>query len=224
MRDVAGAGAEQMSTCGGCLRSVIWGFGARSPTGTTMKMRVIRSILLATAVSGALAACATLHVTSDVNTPLIHTVQCHTAAWAGSFSGNSPILTTVANPVNESRLRTAIASQLATKGVQLVASNPDCLIGYGIGVRNVVDPFSYGWLGRGWGWGWSWGWGYPGGWYGPGPYVYQQGLIAVDLYDARTHQPLWHAYVHQDLFGLTGSKAEQKIDQAIAAIFTKYPS
>ncbi len=177
-----------------------------------MKMRVIRSVLLTTTVGWALAACETLHVTSDVNTPLIHSVQCHTAAWAGSFSGNSPMLTTVANPVNESRLRAAIATQLATKGVQLVTSNPDCLIGYGIGVRNVMDPYPYGW-----------GWGYPGRWY-PGPYVYRQGLIAVDLYEAHSRQPLWHAYVHQDLFGLTGPKAEQRIDLAIAAIFMKYPS
>jgi Domain of unknown function (DUF4136) len=180
-----------------------------------MNIRTICTVVLTAAMSSLVAACATLHVTSDVNTPLMHTVQCHTAAWAGSFSGNSTILTTVANPVNESRLRTAIATQLATKGVQLVASNADCLVGYGIGVRNVADyPYPYGW---GWGWGW--------GWYGPGgPYVYRQGLIAVDLYDARTRQPLWHAYVHQDLFGLTGAKAEQKIDEAIAAIFMKYPS
>ncbi len=185
-----------------------------------MTMRAIRTVVLSTVITWGLTACATLYVTSDVNTPLIHTMQCHTAAWAGSFSGNSAILTTVANPVNESRLRTAIATQLATKGVQVVASNPDCLIGYGIGVRNVMSgayPFGPGPFGPAWGWG-----PYP-GWYG-GPYGYREGLIAVDLYDARTRQPLWHAYVHQDLFGLTGTQAEQKINAAIAAIFTKYPS
>jgi hypothetical protein len=185
-----------------------------------MTTRAIRTVVLATAVTWVLAGCETLHVTSDVNAPLIHTVQCHTAAWAGSFSGHSAILSTIANPVNENRLRTAIAAQLATKGVQLVSSNADCLVGYGIGVRNVAEDFyPYG----GWGWGWGWGWGYP-GWWGGGPYVYREGLIAVDLYDARTRQPLWHAYVHQDLFGLTGTKAEQRIDAAIAAIFMKYPS
>jgi hypothetical protein len=217
-----------MSTHGDRLRYSFWGLWSHGRCngegGTTMKMRVIRSVALATVVSWALAACATLYVTSDVNAPLIHTVQCHSAAWAGSFSGNSPILTTIANPVNESRLRTAIAAQLATKGVQLVTSNADCLVGYGIGVRDVPNyPYPDGPYGWGWAGGWGWGW-YPGGWYGPGPYVYRQGLIAVDLYDARTHQPLWHAYVHQDLFGLSGPKAEQKIDAAVAAIFTKYPS
>jgi hypothetical protein len=179
-----------------------------------MNMRAIRAVVLATAVTFALAACETLHVTSDVNAPLIHTVQCHTAAWAGSFRGDNPVLATIANPVNESRLRSAITAQLAAKGVQVVEANPDCLVGYGIGVRNVVeDAYPY--------WGWGWGWGYP-GWYGP--YVYREGLIAVNLYDARTRQPLWHAYVHQDLFHVTGAEAQQRIDAAIAAIFTKYPS
>jgi hypothetical protein len=185
----------------------------------SMTTRALRTLAVATALTLALAACETLHVTSDVNAPLIHTVQCHTAAWAGSFSGNSPILSTIANPVNESRLRAAIAAQLSAKGVQIVTSNPDCLIGYGIGVRNVVEgAYPYGW---GWGWGWGPGWGWP-GW--DGPLVYREGLIAVNLYDARTRQGLWHAYVHQDLFGLTGAKAEQRIDAAVAAIFTKYLS
>jgi Domain of unknown function (DUF4136) len=183
-----------------------------------MITRTIRAVVLATAAPWMLAACETLSVTSDVNTPLIHNVQCHTAAWAGSFQGNSAILSTIANPLNEARLRAAIAAQLSTKGVQTVTANPDCLIGYGIGARNVVE----GW-GPGWGWGAGWGWGPGWGWYGP-PYAYREGLIAVDLYDARTRQPLWHAYVHQDLFGLTGAKAEQRIDAAVAAIFTKYPT
>jgi hypothetical protein len=187
-----------------------------------MNTRAIRTAAVATAAIWVLAGCETLNVHSDVNGQLIHTVQCHTAAWAGSFQGNSPILSTIANPINEGRLRAAIAAQLSAKGVQLVTANADCLVGYGIGARDVVeDAYPYGW-GWGWGWGWPWGPGW-GGWYGP-PYVYQEGLIAVDLYDGRTRQPLWHAYVQQDLFGLSGAKAEQRIDAAVAAIFTKYPT
>ncbi|HEY3785070.1 MAG TPA: DUF4136 domain-containing protein [Steroidobacteraceae bacterium] len=187
----------------------------------------------------ALSACTTLRVTSDVNTPLIGTVQCHTFAWAGSFHGSSDTLrSTVANPVNESRLRAAIEANLRTVGVQPApgvdpgtgqpppsgnATGADCLVGYGIGMRNVIegDPYGYGY---GWGWGWGgrpgfvgggWGWDYP--------YVYHEGIIAVDLYDARTRQPLWHASVNQNLSGATGEKADQKIQAAVATIFTKYP-
>ncbi len=177
-------------------------------------MRVICTVLASTALTCTLAACVTLRVTSTVNPSLVRTVQCHTVAWAGSFTGSSALRSTIANPVNEGFLRSAIATQLSAKGTQMVTSGADCLIGYGIGARNVVEgAYPY------WGWGWGWGPGF--GWYGP--YLYREGIIGVDLYDARSRQALWHAYVHEDLFGLTGQKAEQSIDAAVSAIFTKYP-
>jgi len=203
---------------------------------------------VAVAVAAALAGCTTLRVTSDTNAALIHTVQCHTFAWAGSFrSGNDSLRSTIANPVNEARLRAAIEANLRTVGVQPVpgaagqapgapgpgpqatpGSTPyggaDCLVGYGIGVHNVAE----GWYPYGWGWGWGYGpgpwggpWGDPWGW--DYPYVYTEEIIAVDTYDAHTRQALWHASVRENLAGVTGEKADQKIQAAVAALFTKYP-
>ncbi len=168
-----------------------------------------------------LAACAP-YVRSDVNTALIGRVHCGSFAWAGEFRSNSPLRSTIANPVNESRLRAAIASHLGGT-VQPVAGNADCLVGYGIGAYYVVGggyPYPYGWA-----WGDPYGWGPygPYGWGWPGPYVYPEGVIAVDLYDARTGEPLWHASTEQSLHGATGTEAEKRIDAAVAAIFTKYP-
>src|SRR3979411_1759937 len=98
-------------------------------------------------------ACSTLSVKADVNQPLASTVKCQSFDWAGSFHGSSDSLrSTIANPVNEARLRTAIQANLITVGVQQAGQNPDCLVGYGIGARNVVEggyPYGYG----GWGWG-----------------------------------------------------------------------
>src|SRR3977135_4342549 len=88
---------------------------------------------------------------------------------------------------------------------QRTAAGADCLVGYGIGSSTVVeDAYPYGW-----GWGWD-------------PYVYREGIIAVDLYDAKSRQPLWHASVEQSLYRLNGAEAEKRIDAAVAAIFTKY--
>ena len=127
--------------------------------------------------------------------------------------------------MNEARLRAAIQSNLSTVGVRPATENPDCLVGYGIGSRNVVEggyPYGYG----GWGWGGGVGWRH--GWYGGGwgwdyPYVYQEGVIGVDVYDGKSKQALWHASVNQNLTGATGDKADKKIKDAVAAIFTKYP-
>ncbi|MGH8134026.1 MAG: hypothetical protein ACRETP_12495, partial [Steroidobacteraceae bacterium] len=103
-----------------------------------IKRLIGSSVLIVAAVSG-LAACTTLQVRSDVNRSLFHPGQCHTFAWAGSFRENNRLRDTVANPLNESRLRTAIAAHMQTLGVQLATGNADCLVGYGIGSRTVVE-------------------------------------------------------------------------------------
>ena len=182
-----------------------------------MKKQSALSGGLAGAVMCSIAACTTVRVSSDVNTALVSSVHCHTFAWSGSFHPrpDSPLRSTVANPLNEARLRAAISANLASKGVQPATENPDCLVGYGIGSRNVVEgayPPGWGW---GYGWGGYWGWDWP--------YVYREGIIGVDLYDARSRQPIWHAVANQSLTGLTGADAEKKINEAVAALFTKYP-
>ena len=120
-----------------------------------MMKQLICTGVLAVTVMGGLAGCTSLHVKSDVNRAVVGTVQCHTYAWAGNFKGNSPLRDSIANPVNESRLRGAIAAQLATQGVQPAASadSADCLVGYGIGAHTDVEgAYPVGYVGYG-GWG-----------------------------------------------------------------------
>jgi len=172
------------------------------------------------AVAAALGAGCALNVRSDANPALIGSVRCSSYAWAGAFRGNSPLRNTVANPINEERLRQAIASHLAPGGtVQPVGSKADCLVGYGIGNTYAVDPGwpygPYGWYG----WGWGPGWGY----YGWGPYVYSQGIIAVDVYDAKSGQAMWHASADQSLADASGAEAQKRIDEAVTAIFAYRP-
>jgi hypothetical protein len=176
-----------------------------------MTKHLMRAGALVPGIACLLGACTTLSVRTDVNSALAGSVHCGSYAWAGSFHGNSPLRSTVANPINESRLRSAIAAHLT--GIQSDASKADCLVGYGIGSTQVIDPgFGY----YGWGWG-------P-GWYGwDGPYAYREGIIAVDVYEAKSRQPLWHASVDQSLYGVSGPEAEKRIDAAVAAIFTKHP-
>ena len=192
-----------------------------------MIKQLVRTGIVAVTVFGGLAACTSLRVTSDVNRAVVGSVQCHTFTWAGSFRGDSPMRNGIANPVNEARLRGAITAQLAAVGVQPVApgGTADCLVGYGIGARTAIEgAYPVGW---GWGWGAGYGWGWRHGPYGywgwDEPYVYHEGIIAVDLYDGRSKQPIWHASANQSLRDAIGAEAEQRIDKAVAAIFSKYP-
>jgi hypothetical protein len=100
--------------------------------------------------------------------------------------------------------------------IQPAPGNADCLVGYGIGGYYVMGgAYPYGW-----GWGYPYG---PGPYWGAGPYAYPESVIAIDLYDARTGQPLWHASTEQSLFGASGPEAEKRIDAAVSALFTKWP-
>src|SRR5579871_3037224 len=101
---------------------------------------------IATLLVGLLGACAAIPVTTNVNAALASSVQCHTFAWAGAFRGG-PLTATLANPVNEAHLRSAIETHLQSLGARLDGSNPDCLVGYGIGEHSVVED-----------WGWDPGW------------------------------------------------------------------
>ena len=195
-----------------------------------MIKQLIGTSVVAVMVFGGLSGCTSLRVTSDVNRAVAGSVQCRTFAWAGTFKTDSPLRNSIANPVNEARLRGAITAHLAAVGVQPATGDnrsqgADCLVGYGIGARTSVEgayPAGWGW---GWGYGPRWGWrGYYGGYWGwDEPYVYHEGIIAIDLYDAKSKQPIWHASANQSLEGAVGADAEQKIDKAVAAIFTKYP-
>jgi hypothetical protein len=84
----------------------------------------------------------------------------------------------------------------------------------------------YNGFGPGWGFGGGYGYygrGFYGGWGWDGPYVSDETRIAVDLFDAKSHTPIWHASVSQSVGDLTGPNAEAKIGAGTAAIFSKFP-
>ncbi len=198
---------------------------------TALFSGVVASVLLA--------GCTGVPVRTDQNAQLLASVHCQSVGWAGGFKGSSPLRNSIANPLNEARLRDAIAANLQTHGLSLVsapaAGQPapaaQCLIGYGIGMQREVDSvypdgwaFGAAYYGRGWGArGWGPGWGAYGGWGWDQPYVYHQSFITVDLYDAASKSPIWHASAEQSLTGLTGDAATQRIRAAVDAIFLKFP-
>jgi len=172
-----------------------------------------------------LAACSSLHVTTDVN-PNLSVTSCHTYAFAKEFVANANQPAAYGNPLNAERLRVAIESNLAARGIQRAdRASADCVVGYAMGTRQVFNDY-YNGFGPGWGFGYGY-WGRRGGIYGgwgwDGPYVSDETRIAVDLFDAKTHTPIWHASVSQNVSDLTGPNAEAKISAGTAAIFAKFP-
>ena len=182
------------------------------------------------ALSLSLAACANLPVTTDVN-PHMSVSTCHTYAFAKEYVANANQPAAYGNPLNAERLRVAIASNLAARGIQHAdRAAADCVVGYAIGSRQVFNDY-YSGFGPGWGFGYGFGYAggfgggpYGGGWgWDGGSYVSDETRIAVDIFDAKTHTPMWHASVNQGVSELIGPNAEIKINAGTAAIFAKFP-
>jgi hypothetical protein len=186
-----------------------------------------RHLVLTTAAGAvglSLAACTSLPVTTDAN-PNMSVSNCHTYAFANEHVANSDHPAAYGNPLNAERLRVAVASNLAAKGIQPAdRATAECVVGYAIGSRQVFNDYYAGWGGWGYG-GWGYGrrGGFGGGWGWDGPYVNDETRIAVDVFDNKSRTPIWHASVSQSVSNLTGPNAEAKISQGTAAIFAKFP-
>ncbi|MGC1521116.1 MAG: DUF4136 domain-containing protein [Steroidobacteraceae bacterium] len=168
----------------------------------------------------ALSACGGLPVKTDAN-PNLSVASCHTYAFANEHVANADQPAAYGNPLNAERLRVSIAANLAAKGIQPVDRKvADCVVGYAMGSRQVFNDYYAGWAG--WG-GYGWRRGVYGGWVWDGPMVSDETRIAVDLFDARSHMPIWHASVSQSVGDLTGPNAEARISAGTAAIFAKFP-
>jgi hypothetical protein len=182
-----------------------------------------RSIVLALVAGStglALSACTSLPVKTDVN-PNMSVSICHTYAFANEHVANADQPAAYGNPLNAERLRVAIAGNLAAKGIQPVdRAAAECIVGYALGSRQVFNDYYAGWAG--WG-GWGRRGGFYGGWGWDGPYVNDETRIAVDVFDAKSRTPIWHASVSQTAYDMTGPNAEAKINAGTAAIFAKFP-
>jgi len=189
--------------------------------------RMINRSLIA-AVAGVLAfslsACNTVAVRTDSAKDMSASI-CHTYAFAMEHVANADQPAAYANPLNAERLRVSIQSNMAARGIQLVdRASADCVVGYAMGSRQVFDGYYGGYYGAGWGGrGFRHGFGFGAGWGYDGPWVENETRIAVDLFDAKSHKPIWHASASQNVYELSGPQAVQKIDLATAAIFSKWP-
>jgi Domain of unknown function (DUF4136) len=182
--------------------------------------------LVACTAALGLSACNTVAVRTDTAKDMSASV-CHTYAFANEHIANADEPAAYGNPLNAERLRVSIQSNMGARGIQLVdRAQADCVVGYAMGSRQVFDTYYGGYYGAGWGFGRGFrrgGIGFGGGWGYDGPWVENETRIAVDLFDAKSHKPIWHASASQNVYELSGPQAVQKIDLATAAIFSKWP-
>ncbi|PCH96708.1 MAG: hypothetical protein COB83_05050 [Gammaproteobacteria bacterium] len=166
-------------------------------------------IILVTAFAIVVASCTTTYkakVDFDRNTN-VDTLNYKTFAWLTTGKIMAPAQDV--NPVMKLRVDEEVENAFIAKGYKLVtnAEDADFTISYTVGNRDKIKVHSYpSTYGGGFGWGRGYYGGYYGGLYG-GLYggtethvrQYTEGKLAIDVYDVKTHQPVWHGWATKRL-------------------------
>ncbi|WP_225207218.1 DUF4136 domain-containing protein [Novosphingobium huizhouense] len=162
-----------------------------------------------------LAACATTPRVATDYDPSANFAGYHTYAWARTETPRGQ------NPLVYERVRSSIDAALAAKGFARSAT-PDFAVDVTLGARDRVETTDLGAYGPyypGYGAGYRWGWAhaYP----TTEIRTVTDGTMAIDIYDATTHRPVWHGSATKQIDGRVVDQA--LIDQAVTAALAKFP-
>ena len=162
---------------------------------TTARLFIISSFM------ALLAGCASNVATVDFDkNEGVNTTHYKTFAWLGKAKIMEASLDT--NPVLQQKVSESIEQAFIAKGYQLIddAEAADFTISYTIGSREKIKVNSYPTT---YNTGFGWGRGYYGhrGYYGnvatgteTSVNQYTEGKLAIDAYDVKTHQPIFHGW------------------------------
>ena len=177
------------------------------------KLLVLAAVLL-------LAGCASqMRVRSDFD-PDADFSQYRTFAWmaedpliGGDDEGG-------VSPLNRQRIVNAIEAELTAKGFRKTTDrdSADFVLSYTVGARDRIDLESYPVPYRG-----PWTWGWP-------PYArdvdvttYREGTLAIDIFDGRTRQPVWHGAATKRITEQDVERAAEQIPPAVRDILANFP-
>jgi hypothetical protein len=119
------------------------------------------------------------------------------------------------NSLLRSRIENAVDQQLVRKGMHESASNPDVYLSYRFRTQDIAYPA--------WGHGWRhWGWGGTTIFRTPED-VYSQGVLRIEMADAKTGQLIWTAYCTDTGSNLLDVQSAKKIDKLVAGAFKHFP-
>jgi len=121
--------------------------------------------------------------------------------------------------LDKKRILRAIEAELLAKGFTK-SENPDMLVSIFTKSNQRVDVYNNTWGWGAWGWGapgWGWGWNMQ-----PNVSTRTQGVLFVDLIDAKKKELVWQGqgtgYLSTNM-----DKKEERIKEFVAKIMEKYP-
>jgi len=143
------------------------------------------------------------------------------------------------NPEAMQKIKDATANSLKAKGLTLQEGNADLLVRYATLVDRGTRTSYYGpYYGGFYGWGPGWGWGsryrfspyFYGGWGGawgggygyPSQEHFKEGVLSIELIDARTKEPVWIGYGSGEL-SRDPKKVITQLPKIVEDIFKRLP-
>jgi hypothetical protein len=52
---------------------------------------------------------------------------------------------------------------------------------------------------------------------------YREGTLSIDIFDVKSHRPVWHGWAKKELSRKDIEQSEQPIKHAVAAVLEKFP-
>jgi hypothetical protein len=124
------------------------------------------------------------------------------------------------NPLNVEWVRDAIRAEFEARGLRFEPelARADLAVDFTLSSAERTDITTYPTEFRG---GWRWG----GGYFGSEVDVrqYREGTLAIDLFDARGHRPIWHGWAKKPLDRADLETPGPAIRAAVAAVLARYP-
>lgn len=121
--------------------------------------------------------------------------------------------------LDKKRILRAIEAELLAKGY-MKSENPDMLVSIFTKSNQRVDVYNNTWGWGAWGWGapgWGWGWNMQ-----PNVSTRTQGVLFVDLIDAKKKELVWQGqgtgYLSTNM-----DKKEERISEFVSKVMEKYP-
>jgi Domain of unknown function (DUF4136) len=185
-------------------------------------------VLLALGACLVMGGCSTVEVQSDYD-PAADFASLKTYAWYAEEQPTTGDIR-VDNPIVDSRIRTAVETQLNAKGYTKVDANPDFFLIYHAAVSKEIAVTTTTSTTVAYGGGYAhggYGWGYVAApmWVEtPTSYTYDKGTILVDIVDAKNEKLVWRGSAQAEVDeSRTQQQREQRINGAMKEMLANFP-
>jgi uncharacterized protein YceK len=196
--------------------------GIKAMTGRTVRLAVF--LLGAMVLSG----CASTFKATHDSDPGHDFSGYRNWAWINANPMTVGATERIPNPLLESRIMDSVENALRTKGYTKVADPEaaDFVVAFTVGSREEIKVDSYPTMSAGYGYPGRWGGAYYGGYYGGTQTTvrqYTKGTLAIDIFDIKTHKPVWHGSATKSIYDSDRENLEATVNDAVGAIIDGYP-